>query len=57
MLDSKKVYDIVAKVVELERHEVFNATKRFLKDTKKLNMLKRVLENEKLDWVLVCLNY
>ena len=54
--DSKEVYDVVSKVAGLDRHEVLKATKLFLKDTEEFDMLKRLPENEKLDWVLLCLN-
>ena len=54
--DSKEVYDVVSKVVILDRHEVLKATKLFLKGKKEFDVLKGLLENEKLDWVLLCLN-
>lgn len=53
--DSKEVYDVVSNVVGLSRQQVLKAAKQFLNNTAEFDMLKGLPENEKLDWVLLCL--
>ena len=53
--DSKEVYDIVSNVLGLSRQQVLKAAKRFLNHTEEFEMLKNLPEDEKLDWVLLCI--
>ncbi|XP_057547009.1 uncharacterized protein LOC130825683 [Amaranthus tricolor] len=53
--DSKEVYDVVSRVVGLDRYEVLKAVKRFLNNIEEFEMLKTLPESEKLDWVILCL--
>ena len=54
-LDSKEVYDIVSRVVGLDQQEVLKAVKRFSNNIEEFEMLKTLLDIEKLDWVILCL--
>ena len=54
--DSKEVYDVVSRVVGLDRQEVLKAVKRFLNDIEEFEMLTTLPENEMLDWVILCLH-
>jgi hypothetical protein len=53
--NTKEVYEVVSNIIGLDRHQVLKAAKKFLNNTDEFAMLKELPDDEKLDWVLLCL--
>lgn len=54
---SQEIYGVVSSVIGISRHQVLKAVKRFMSGTvDEFEMLKTLPEEEKLDWILLCIN-
>ncbi|KAL2937217.1 Frizzled-4 [Bienertia sinuspersici] len=54
---SREIYDIVSSILGLSRQQVLKAVKIFMSGpVEEFDMLKNLPEQEKLDWVLLCIN-
>ncbi|RAL50130.1 hypothetical protein DM860_007804 [Cuscuta australis] len=51
----KEIHDVVSKVDGILRHQVLKAVKKFMNMPDEFQMLKDLPEDEKLDWILLCL--
>ncbi|RAL40528.1 hypothetical protein DM860_006598 [Cuscuta australis] len=51
----KEIHDVVSKVDDILRHQVLKAVKKFMNMPDEFQMLKDLPEDEKLDWILLCL--
>ncbi|RAL41965.1 hypothetical protein DM860_016340 [Cuscuta australis] len=51
----KEIHEVVSKVDGILRHQVLKAVKKFMNMPNEFQMLKDLPEDEKLDWILLCL--
>ncbi|KAL2942438.1 Serine/threonine-protein kinase PknD, partial [Bienertia sinuspersici] len=56
-LSPQELYSVVSNVLGITRHQVLRAVKRFKSGTiDEFDMLKNLPEEQKLDWILLCIN-
>ncbi|KAL2937653.1 RIB43A-like with coiled-coils protein 2 [Bienertia sinuspersici] len=54
---SQEIYNVVSNVLGISRHQVLKVVKRFMNGTiDEFDMLKKLPEEQKLDWILLCIN-
>ncbi|KAL2942311.1 Collagen alpha-1(XIV) chain [Bienertia sinuspersici] len=54
---SQEIYNVVSNVLKISQHQVLRAVKRFMNGTiDEFDMLKNLPEEQKLDWILLCIN-
>ncbi|RAL53644.1 hypothetical protein DM860_012259 [Cuscuta australis] len=51
----KEIHDVVSNVDGIFLHQVLKAVKKFMNMPDEFQMLKDLREDEKLDWILLCL--